>query len=236
MTRNLLNQAIAEGIGTFALTFAGAAAVCTDAYSGGQLGILGIAAAHGLILAAIVTAIGHMSGAHVNPAVTLGAVITRAIEPMRAGIYVAAQLIGAVVAGLLLTSIFASDVWAPVHLGTPTPGPGVTAGTATFLEMVMTFLLVFVVLQMAVGERAPRHVHGLVIGATLGACVLFGGPMTGAALNPARAFGPALASGEWGSHLVYWIGPGLGAGLAAGAYTLLHTDLDAREEISENGE
>lgn len=222
MPRDLTNKAVAEAIGTFALTFAGAGAICADAYSGGQLGILGVAATHGLILAAIVMALGHVSGAHVNPAVTLGAAMVRAVDPMTAAVYVGAQLIGAVVAGLLLTSIFASDVWSAVRLGTPTLGPGVTGGTGTFLEMVMSFLLIFVILQCSADTRAPRHVTGLAIGATLGACVLFGGPMTGAALNPARAFGPALASGEWSGQLVYWIGPAFGAVLAATAYGFLH--------------
>ncbi len=234
MSRELAVCVISEGVGTFFLTFMVAAAICTDSYSGGQVGIVGIALAHGLALAAIVSSLGHVSGAHVNPAVTLGALLVRAIEPSRALAYFGAQLMGALVAGLMLAATFGADVWQPVHLGAPALGFGVAVGTGVFLEMILTLVLVFVVLQMAADRRAPRHVHGLVIGATLGAAVLVGGPLTGAALNPARAFGPALAAGYWASHYVYWLGPLLGGVVAA----VLYGYLSSGESMSlgEDGE
>ncbi len=221
MDRELVVCAVSEGVGTFVLTFFGAAVICTDAYSGGQVGLVGIALAHGLVLAAIVSALGHVSGGHVNPAVTIGALLVRAIDPPRALVYIGAQLAGAMVAALMLAATFGADVWQPVHLGAPALGPGVEAGTGVFIEMVLTFVLVLVILQMAADPRAPRYVHGLVIGATLAAAILVGGPLTGAALNPARAFGPALAAGYWTAHYVYWVGPILGGVVAAVLYGYL---------------
>ena len=230
MDRALVVCAISEGVGTFVLTFIGAAAICTDAYSGGQLGLVGIALAHGLVLAAIVSALGHVSGAHVNPAVTVGALLVRAIDAPRALVHGAAQLMGASIAGLMLAATFGADVWQPVHLGAPTLGPGVEPGTGVFVEMILTFILVFVILQMAADPRSPRYVHGIVIGATLAAGILVGGPVTGAALNPARAFGPALAAGYWASHSVYWVGPMFGGVVAAVLYGYLSSSAPPRVE------
>lgn len=218
--RDLIKGALAEAVGTFALTFVGAAALCTDSYSAGGTGLLGIALAHGLILAAVVTALGPVSGAHVNPAVTLGVLLVGALEPLRAAVWVVAQLLGAMLAGLMLTSIFAADVWEPVQLGAPMLGPGVQAGTAIFIEAALTFLLVLVVLGAAVDPRGPRGGGGFAIGATLAAAILVAGPLTGAALNPARAFGPAFAAGYWEAWHVYWVGPLLGAVVAAIVYGL----------------
>ena len=222
---------VSEGVGTFVLTFMGAAAICTDSYSGGQVGVIGIALAHGLTLAAIVSALGHVSGAHVNPAVTLGALFVRVIDLSQALAYIGAQLAGALIAGLMLTATFGADVWHPVHLGAPVLGPGVEVGTGVLLEMVLTFVLVFVILQMAANGRAPRHVHGLVIGATMAAAILVGGPLTGAALNPARALGPAFAAGYWTAHYVYWLGPLLGGVLAS----VLYGYLNSGESMSVSG-
>lgn len=234
MSHPLLPRALAEGLGAFLLTFVSAAVICADAYSGGEAGLVGIALAQGLVLAAVVTALGHVSGAHVNPAVTLAAVLSRAMTPVAAGAYVGAQLLGAVVAGFMLTATFGADVWEPVRLGTPGLGPGVAAGTGIFIEAVLTFLLALVVLQTAVDERAPGHVYGLAIGATLATGVLVGGTLTGAALNPARAFGPALAAGIWEHHYVYWIGPLLGGVVAAVGFGLLRP-VEAGEPDEESG-
>ena len=221
MTGDLSKRLLAETVGTFALTFVGAAAICTDAYSGGQVGLLGIAVAHGLILSIMITATAHISGAHVNPAVTLAALLSRAIGLRHAMCYVVVQLIGAVLAGLMLTATFAADVWQPVVLGTPVLGPGVAPGTGIFIEAILTFFLVFTMLQVAMDPRAPRHVYGFAIGLVLTANILVGGPLTGAAVNPARAFGPALASWTWNAHHVYWIGPFLGALIASVVYGAL---------------
>lgn len=210
-------EALAEAVGTFLLTFVAAGAVCTDSYSGGEVGLVGVALANGLALAVAVTAVGHISGGHVNPAVTLAAFICRALPASRAVLYVACQLLGGIVAGLLLAGTFAPDIWGPVQLGAPTLGAGVAPGTGIFLEAVLAFLLVLTVLQVAMDPRAPRHVYGFAIGAALAFDVLVGGPLTGAAVNPARAFGPAFAAGIWldPQHAVYWIGPLLGGTVAA---------------------
>lgn len=236
MKDRLFARALAEGIGTFALTFVGAAVICADSYSGGQAGLVGIALAHGLILAALVTSLGHVSGGHVNPAVTVGALFARAIAPAAAGVYVVAQLLGAAVAGLMLTATFGAEVWEPVRLGTPVLGPGVAPGTGMFIEAVLTFLLVLVVLQTAVDRRAPRHVYGIAIGFTLAAGILVAGPLTGAALNPARAFGPALASATFADHYVYWIGPLVGGVLAAMAHGMLGAVDEAASRPVAEGE
>lgn len=224
MNLELARDALAEGIGTFALTFVGSGVICADAYSGGDIGPVGVALAHGLVLAAVVVATARLSGGHVNPAVTLAAVLTRAIGPRRGAAYVGAQLVGAVVAGLTLTAMFSAELWGPVRLGTPMLGSGVQPGTGAFIEAVLTFLLVFVVLQVAFNERGLRGSAGLSIGATLTAIVLVGGPLTGGAVNPARAFGPALASGHFEAHWVYWIGPMMGAVMAAVVFSVLRVD------------
>lgn len=214
-------RCLAELVGTFALTFIGAGAICTDQYSGGEVGLLGIALAHGLVLSIMVTSTGHVSGGHINPAVTLGALLSGAIRAPLAGLYVVAQLAGGALAGLVLVRTFAREVWAPVGLGTPVPSPEVEFWTAVFIEAVLTFFLVFTVLQTAVDERAPASVYGFAIGLVLVFDILVGGPLTGAAMNPARVFGPALASGVWTDHLVYWIGPACGGVFGAVAHALL---------------
>lgn len=221
MLPNWWKRCLAEAIGTFALTFVGAAAICTDSYSGGEVGLLGIAVAHGLVLAVMVTATGHVSGGHLNPAVTLGALLSGTIRTSLAGLYVIAQVSGGIVAGWVLIRTFAPEVWQPVQLGAPVLGPGVAFGTAVFLEAVLTFFLVFTVLQAAVHERTPGHVYGFAIGLVWTFDILVGGPLTGGAVNPARAFGPALAAGYWNHQLVFWVGPALGGIFAAAAFSLL---------------
>lgn len=221
MNQPLFRRAVAEGLGTFAFTFVGAATICADAYSGGEAGLVGIALAHGLILAAVVAALGRVSGAHVNPAVTVAALLSRAVAPVTAVVYVVVQLVGASLAGFMLTATFGADVWEPVRLGAPGLGPGVAAGTGIFIEAVLTFFLALVVLQASADEEAPGSLGALAIGATMTAGMLVGGTLTGGAQNPARAFGPALASGLWEHQYVYWIGPLLGGIVAAVAAGLL---------------
>lgn len=221
---------LAEAIGTFLLTFVGAAVICTDAYAAGSIGIVGIALAHGLVLVGIVAAFGHVSGAHVNPAVTLAATIVGELAPMRAAGYFVSQLVGAGAAGGLLLVIFGTDLWDPVSLGAPVLGVGVTPGTATLVETVLTFMFVLVVLFTAVDPRVPDSVYALPIGATFAAGVLIGAPVTGAALNPARAFGPAFAAGAWDFHYVHWVGPLGGGALAALVFAMLRHDGEITEE------
>jgi len=209
---------VAEAVGTFALVFVGAGSVCLNEYTGRGLGLLGIAIAHGLILSIAVSATAAVSGGHLNPAVTFGFFLTGRMDRNVALRYAGAQLLGATVAAFFLRWVFAEHIWRAAELGTPDLAQDVTTGTGIFLEAILTFLLVFAVWGTAVDERAPK-IGGFGIGLTFCAGMLVGGPLTGAAMNPARAFGPALASGNWSSHLVYWIGPLLGAGAAALLYS-----------------
>ncbi len=202
---------LAEAIGTFALVFIGGGAILSDALTG--MGLLGVALAHGLVLMCMIYVLGHISGAHFNPAVTIALWITNKIESEKALGYIVSQLFGSVIAALYLLLIFTDK---PGNLGSQALAPGVLFSQGVLLEAILTFFLVFVVYGVAVDDRAPKGIYGVAIGMTLAFCILAGGTVTGASLNPARSFGPALVSGTWANHLVYWIGPiigGVGAGL-----------------------
>ena len=213
--RNLTRQCVAEAIGTFALIFIGVGAI----YNLGAIpgGLLGIALAHGLTIAVMVSATAGISGGHLNPAVTFGLLVGGKISLKDSVAYWIAQLAGATAAGFLCVSLLGT---AAVAGGTPDISttllsvPVVSTCQAIIIEAVLTFFLVFVVYGSAVDARAPK-IGGLAIGLTVALDILFGGPLTGAAMNPARTCGPALASGHWNNHFVYWIGPMLG-GLLAG--------------------
>jgi MIP family channel proteins len=187
------------------------------ANGGTSPGLLGVALAHGLALAVLVSALGAVSGAHFNPAVTLAVWIMGKITPTRAVMYVVAQLIGAALAGFALRSTFPSEAWQPSAIGTPALGAGISPAIGITVEAVLTALLVFVVLGTAVDSRAPK-IGGLAIGLAVAADILMGGPLTGAAMNPARWFGPAVAAGAYADWYVWWIGPLLGAAVAALVY------------------
>lgn len=203
---------IAEAIGTFALCFVGILAIAHPAVVGGDPGgLAAVAFAHGLIIAVMVAALAHHSGAHFNPAVTFGFLVTRRMDPVKGALYVAAQLVGATLASGLIAAMF--DVQ-PVIDGTPLAASGMTAPIVIVSEAVATFFLVLVIFGSAVDERAPASVFPLAIGLTITACILAIGPITGAALNPARVLGPALVGGVWDGHWTYWVGPLLGGGLA----------------------
>jgi aquaporin Z len=211
---------IAEATGTFLFFFVGAGSVVLGDYVAGNGGIgpglLGVAFAHGLALAVLVSALGAVSGAHFNPAVTVAVWIMGKITPLRAGLYVVAQLIGALAAGLALKLVFA-DAWQASNIGTPALGSGITPVVGIAVEAVLTALLVLVVIGTAVDPRAPK-IGGLAIGLAVAADILVGGPLTGAAMNPARWFGPAVAAGAYADWYVWWIGPVIGAGVAALLY------------------
>ncbi|RMF60724.1 MAG: MIP family channel protein [Calditrichaeota bacterium] len=208
----------AELIATFALCFIGAGAIVTNSYSDGAVGLVGIALAHALTLAIMVNATGHISGGHVNPAVTFGFLVTRRIEVGKGVGYIISQLAGGVLAGFALRAIFSPAVWSSTNLGTPGLASGVPFWNGVFLEAILTFFLVFTVFATAVDDRAPKNVYGFAIGLVLLFDILMGGPLTGASMNPARTFGPAVASGFWANHLVYWLGPLIGGGVAALLY------------------
>ncbi len=208
-------ECVAELIGTFALCFISAGAVCTNVQSNGALGLTGIALAGGLVLSIAVSSTLAISGGQLNPAVTLALYATGRIKRFdQAAQYLVSQLVGGAVAGFCLKAIFTEAVWRKAHLGTPALGPGVSQGTRIFIETILAFLLVFAVYATAIDPHAPK-LGGFGIGLTYTFGVLMGGPLTGAAMNPARAFGPALAAWSWDHHVVYWIGPVLG-GLIAG--------------------
>jgi MIP family channel proteins len=213
---SLLKQCVAEFIGTFALIFIGVGAIYNNRPEVG-LGLLGIALAHGLTIAVMVSATGGISGGHLNPAVTLGLLVGGNIKLINSIAYWIAQLAGAAAAGYLLVSIFGQNGVSIVAGGTPDLAKDVDSHMGIHIEMVLTFFLVFVVYGSAVDARAPK-IGGLAIGLTVALDILFGGPFTGASMNPARTFGPALASHHWNNHYVYWVGPMIGGALAGLIY------------------
>ncbi|MBI4244525.1 MAG: aquaporin [Planctomycetes bacterium] len=208
---------LVEAIGTFSLVFVGAGAVMVNTITNGALGLVGVALAHGLTLLAMIYAVGHISGTHINPAVTVGLFIGKKINGKTAVFYIISQLIGASVAGFLLLALFPTAPQA-LHLGVTDLAQGVTTQQGILWEAILTFFLVFVVYGAAVHNKEASNFAGIPIGLTLAFSILIGGPFTGAALNPARAFGPALASGYWATQIVYWIGPLIGAIVAALVY------------------
>jgi aquaporin Z len=211
-----LRRGVAEALGAGALTFIGAGAIIN-----GLGGLVGVALAHGLVLAIMVTALGHISGAHFNPAVTLGFLVTKRIELPMAIVYWVSQFAGAVTAALLLRVVYDDALIG--NLGAPAVGEGVAVGEAFVLEIVMTFLLVLVVFATAVDERgAFKIVGGFAIGLTVAVDILMGGPLTGAAMNPARAFGPQLIGNFWSDGWIYYLAPSIGAVLAALLYDRLY--------------
>lgn len=210
----LWRRLVAEAFGTFGLVFVGSAAVVVNAFPNAAYGILGIAVAHAFVLAIMITVTMNISGGHLNPAVTFGLLVARKIDLRTALPYVAAQLAGAVLGALLVKYAIPSNVGRVLSYGTPVIASSITLGQAITIEAVLTFFLVSAFFGTAVSPDAPK-VGGFGIGLVLLFAILVGGPLTGAALNPARAFGPALVSGNWLGQAVWWMGPLLG-GLAAG--------------------
>jgi MIP family channel proteins len=202
----------AELIGIFALVFVGGATVMSASMSHSSYILLSAAIAQGLILAIMVTATMRISG-HLNPAVTIGFLVTRRIEPMMGMLYIVAQLLGAILAAYALKWIFPHDIGIDTRLGGQAIALDVTTMQAIVCEAIATFFLVFAVFGTAVDPHAPK-VGGFAIGLTVAADILAIGPLTGASMNPARSFGPAIASGIFEGQAVFWIGPILG-GIAA---------------------
>ena len=207
---NKLRPCLAEFIGTFALIFVGIGAIKTAGHD-----VLAVALAHGLTIAAFVSATLHISGGQLNPAVTFGLVCGGHMSVAAAIRYWIAQLLGGFSAALICLGLFGRDV---VVTGTPQLAINLNGGQGILVEAILTFFLVFVVYGTAVDARGPRAVAGLAIGSTITLDILFGGPLTGAAMNPARAFGPALAANFWKDHYVYWLGPLLGGALGGLVY------------------
>jgi aquaporin Z len=218
MNYSTTQKAIAEFVGTLALIFIGAGSICANQFLGGGVGLVGIALAHGLTIAVMVSAIGHISGGHINPAVTIGAWAAGKIPTREAFIYWMAQLAGGVAGAALLVLAFDPATRAAVNLGTPALASGVTLFQGIVVEVVLTFFLVFTVFATAIDDRgAFKMVGGFAIGMVVTFDILAGGALTGASMNPARSFGPALVANFWTAHFVYWVGP-LAGGLLAGLF------------------
>ena len=215
MAYDPLRRGVAELIGTFTLIFVGMGSIVFA-----SSGILGVALAHGLAIAIMASAVGHISGGHFNPAVTFGFLVTRRIAPSLAAVYWASQLAGAVLGALALRATFPGE--ANLDSGVPVLN-GIGGGSGLVLEAIMTFLLVWVIFATAVDPGgAFKSISGLAIGLTITIGVLAAGPLTGAALNPARALGPELVQNVWDDFWVYIIGPGIGAAVAALLYDRLY--------------
>jgi aquaporin TIP len=222
MLEDTLRRAVAEFVGTFTLLFIGVGSIVA-AHQMEDPTLIGIAIAHGLAIGVMVSAVGHISGAHFNPAVTFGFLITRRIKPSIAAVYWVVQLAAATLAVLLIKGLLPSGTTEAVKLGVPALGGGVSAAAGFGLEAVLTFLLVWVVFSNAVDPGgAFKSIAGLAIGLTITIDILFGGPFTGAAMNPARAFGPQLVGSHWAHWWVWYAGPLVGGALAALVYELLY--------------
>ena len=204
----MFKKYLAEFIATFTLIFVGAGSILAGA------DLVGVALAHGLAILTMVYAIGHVSGAHINPAVTIGAWITHKIKSKDAGLYIVSQLLGATVAAFFLTILFVNAG----TIGGPALGLGITLEQAILAEAIASFFLVFVIFGVAIDKKGQSSAAGLAIGFVILMDILVIGGLTGGAMNPARAFGPALVSGVWLNQIVYWIGPIVGGALGALTY------------------
>ena len=212
---------IAEFIGTFALIFVGVGAIASNVINNGATGLVGIALAHGLTIAVMASATGAISGGHFNPAVTIGLFCAQKIDAVNTIGYIIVQCLGAIVAAFLIKLCIPPTVLAAVNMGTPALASGISSTMGLLTEIILTFFLVFVIYGTAVDKRAPK-VGGLFIGLTITLGVLMGGPITGAAMNPARYLGPALLGGGLENCWIYWAGPVIGGILAAVTYKSLH--------------
>ena len=211
---------LAELTAVMLFVFVGSGAIIGIAMVGadGGTSLIIAALAHGLAIAALVSAIGRISGGHINPAVTIAVVVTGRISLIKGAMYVVAQLIGALVGAALLLSVIplADQGTLGAHV------LNVDAASGLIVEMVLTFMLVFVIFATAIDTKGPGHLAPFAIGLTVMVNHFVGVPLTGASMNPARSFGPALAAGEWANHWVYWIGPIMGAVLAAVIYEVIY--------------
>ena len=224
--RSIAATCIAEVLGTFALVFFSAGAVAVDAASDGAVTPVGMGLAAGLVVVAVIFGLGHVSGAHINPVVTLAFRLSGRIGSLRALVYVIAQLAGSVLAGLAIVAIVgdAGDAGATA--------PRIGGVEAAFLaEVVLAFFLVLVLMGVATDERAQGAFAAIAVGSYVGLAILAWGPVGNASMNPARSLGPAIFGSEWSAHWIYWVGPIAGSILAVLIYALLRarrsTDSDS---------
>ncbi|HEX6712256.1 MAG TPA: aquaporin, partial [Thermoleophilaceae bacterium] len=205
---DLARRVAAEGFATFALVFAGCGAIISDSNTKGGLGVVGVGLVFGLIIMVMIYATGHLSGAHINPAVTVAFTLTRHFPGRDAVAYIGAQFAGAIAAALALLAIWPDQ---PANLGVTVPSVGI--GSAFVYELVLTAFLMFVIMAVATDTRAVGAAAAIAIGGTVGLDAIFGGPVTGASMNPARSLGPAIATGTFTDLWIYVAGPVLGAAL-----------------------
>ena len=213
---SLGRRCVAEAFATFALVFAGCGAIVVNSERGGSLGETGIAAAFGLAIMVMIYATGHLSGAHINPAVTVAFTSTRHFPVRDAVAYIPSQVAGAVAGAAVLRLAWEGT---PANLGATVPSVGV--GAALAYEFVMTAFLMFVVMAVATDNRAIGATAAIAIGGTVALDALFGGGVTGASMNPARSFGPALLASEWTDFWIYLLAPITGALAGAFLYSLV---------------
>jgi MIP family channel proteins len=214
-----LQRGIAEFVGTFALVFVGVGSIIATHGSN----LTAIALAHGLAIGVMASAVGHISGGHFNPAVTLGFLVTKRIQPRLAATYWFAQITAAILASFLLTALLPQPAVDAVDLGVPALGTGISPSAGVVIEAVLTFFLVWVIFACAADPRgAFATISGLAIGFTITLDILIGGPFTGAAMNPARALGPQLVQNIWSNAWVWYVGPAVGAVAAACLYDYLY--------------
>jgi aquaporin NIP len=221
-----MHKLLAEFIGTFALVFAGTGAIVIDAETGGGVGHIGIGLTFGLVIMVMIYAVGHISGAHFNPAVTLGFAVGRHFSWALVPRYWAAQLLGAVTASLLLRAMFGDTA----NLGATLPYG--SAQQSFVLEAVLTFLLMFVITSVATDVRAVGQAAAIAIGGTIGLEALFAGPISGASMNPARSLAPALVSWTWTDQWLYVLGPALGAIAGVIAYQFVRGEEIAKGAVA----
>jgi MIP family channel proteins len=228
VNHRLLRPLVAEFIGTLLFVFVGAGSVVANAASGNQLGLIGIALAHGVGIAVLITMTMRISGGHLNPAVSVAMWLARKIDARTLGSYVAVQLVASVVAALLVKACFPAAAARMTSLGTPQMASAMGMLSGIGIEALLTFFLASAVFGTAVSVEAPS-VGGFGIGLAIFTCILVGGGLTGAVMNPARAFGPALVAGDWFAQFVFWVGPLLGAAAAAAVWKYLLLPKDQTE-------
>ena len=230
---DIFRRTLAEFVGTFALVFVGAGAIASAGLTGDvNADLLAVAFAHGLVIAVMVSAVGHISGGHFNPAVTLGFFVTRRLATSLTVADLVAQFGAAVLAALLIKWIFPGNSAESVGYGAPALAPGLGTAEALVVEAVLTFFLIWVIFATAADIRGTfKTIAGLAIGLVITFDILIGGPLTGAMMNPARAFGPQVVDSSWDDWWVWYAGPILGGAIAALVYELVYL----RREVSPVG-
>lgn len=226
----MFRRCAAEALGTFFLVLIGPGAVMADAVSNGAITHVGVALAFGAVVTAMVFALGHLSGAHINPAVTIAFWSVRRFPARAVAPYIAAQCAGAIAASAM-SRVLLGNVG---RMGATVPAPalGIHEGGALVIEGLLSFVLMFVIMAVATDERIAEGFAAISIGLTVGFCALVGGPFTGASMNPARSLGPAVVGGVWDAHWVYWVAPIAAMVVAAACYEYLRAAVTPGHDAS----